>query len=86
MKITLDLADDELYRAIKIEAAHRDRSVREIVEEALRDWLDKIDDEEDVPAAVAALADYREHGGIDAAEFFQKLAAKTRARYGPPDE
>ena len=82
MKITLDLADADLYRAIKIEAARRDRSVREIVGEALNDWLDRIDNEEDIPAAEAAMEDYRLHGGKDAAEVFEHLAAETRARYG----
>ena len=82
MKITLDLADANLYRAIKVEAARRDRSVRDIVEEALNDWLDRIDDAEDIVAADAAMADYRAHGGIDAAEVFEHLAAETRARYG----
>lgn len=82
MKITLDLADADLYRAIKIEAARRDRSVRDIVEEALNAWLDRVDDEEDIAAADAAMEDYRLHGGIDAAEVFEHLAAETRARYG----
>jgi len=86
MKITLDLSDADLYRAIKVEAALRDRSVREVVEEALADWLDKVDDEEDIPAADAAMEDYRLHGGIDAAEVFQKLAAETSARYSTTEE
>ena len=34
MKVTIDL-DPDIYRAIKVEAARADRSVREIVDEAL---------------------------------------------------
>lgn len=86
MKITLDLADADLYRAIKIEAARRDRSIRDVVEEALADWLDKIDDEEDIPAADAAMDEYLRLGGLEAAEVFQTLAAETRARYDTTDE
>ena len=38
MKVTVDL-DPDIYRAIKVEAARSDRSVREIVDEALtRGW------------------------------------------------
>lgn len=86
MKITLDLADAELYRAIKVEAARRDRTVRDVVEEALNDWLDRLDDVEDIAVADAAMEDYRQRGGIDAAEVFEHLAAETRARYGCAQE
>ena len=47
MKVTIDLADAELYRAVKVEAARSDRSVRDVVEEALREWLERREDEED---------------------------------------
>ncbi|NJD28317.1 MAG: hypothetical protein FIA92_08470 [Chloroflexi bacterium] len=86
MKVTLDLSDPELYRAIKVEAARRDRSVRDIVEEALGQWLRALEDDEDAAAAKAALDDYRRYGGRDAAEVFHELAAETRARYGTDEE
>jgi plasmid stability protein len=86
MKVTLDIADAELYRAIKVEAARRDRSVRDIVEEALAQWLERVEDEEDAAAAEAALEDYRRYGGRDAHEVFRELAAETRARYGSEEE
>jgi hypothetical protein len=82
VKITLDLANADLYRAIKVEAARRDRTVRDVVEEALEQWLRRVEDEEDAAAAEAAMEDYRKYGGRDAAEVFQELAAETRARYG----
>ena len=85
MKVTLDLADADLYRAIKVEAARRDRSVREIVEEALEQWLQRIEGEEDAAAAAAAMEDYRRFGGRDAADVFSELAAETSARYGTDD-
>lgn len=55
MKVTIDL-DPELYRAVKVEAARRDRSVREIVDEALGAWLERLEDAEDAAAAAEALA------------------------------
>lgn len=83
MKVTLDLQDEALYRAIKVEAARLGRTVRDIVEEALEQWLEKLEDEEDIAASEAALAEYeREGGGVDAEEFFRTLAAETKERYG----
>jgi hypothetical protein len=82
MKVTLDIRDD-LYRAIKVEAARQDRTVREIADEALETWLEAIEDAEDIAAAVAAEAEYlRDGGAVDVEEFFRTLAAENRAKYG----
>ncbi len=80
MKATLELSD-ELYRAIKVEAAHSDRSVRAIVEEALARWLEATEDQEDVAASEAAMAEYERDGGIDVREVFSHLAAEHAASY-----
>jgi predicted transcriptional regulator len=85
MKVTIDLTD-ELYRAVKVEAARTDRSVREIVDEALAAWLEAAETAEDRASAVTALAEYRRDGGEVAASFFGTMAAETRATYGPDDE
>ncbi len=90
MKVTFDL-DPALYRAIKVEAARSDRSVREIVEEALGAWLQQTEEAEDREAAAEALAEYERDGGTAAEDFFRTLAAETKATYGsdgesaPPD-
>jgi plasmid stability protein len=81
MKVTIDL-DPELYRAIKVEAARSDRSVRELVDEALEAWLSAAEEREDRDSAEAALAEYRRDGGEAAEAFFGSLAAETRATYG----
>ncbi len=81
MKVTIDL-DPELYRAVKVEAARADRSVREIVNEAIAAWLERLEDAEDAAAAVEALAEYQRDGGVAADEFFRAHAAETRAAYG----
>lgn len=52
-KITVDLGDDELYRAIKIAAIENRASLREVVVEALKDWLRRQEELED-------LRDYQE--------------------------
>ena len=81
MKVTIDL-DADLYRAIKVEAARSDRSVRAIIDEALDSWLDASETREDIASAETALAEYRKDGGEAAEAFLGTLAAETKATYG----
>jgi predicted transcriptional regulator len=85
MKVTIDV-DAEVYRAVKVEAARTDRSVREIVDEALEAWLAAAETQEDLASADAALAEYHRVGGEAAEVLFGSLAAETRATYGPGEE
>ena len=71
---------------MKVEAARGDRSLREIVEESLAAWLERLEDAEGAAAAAEALAEYEREGGVAADEFFRAHAAETRAAYGPPSE
>ena len=82
MKVTFDL-DEALYRSIKVEAARSDRSVRQIVEEALGAWLDSAEETEDRASAQAALEEYRRDGGESAVAVFGALAAEVKAGYDP---
>ena len=80
MKVTISFANDELYRTIRVRAAQADRQVRDIIEEALEMWLTAQEDAEDVTAAAEALA---EPGpDIDPRQFFARMVAEGRARYG----
>ena len=81
MKITIDV-DGDLYRAIRVEAARADRTVREVLAEAMTEWLDRAEDAEDRASAADALQEYRRDGGTAAAEFFEHLAAEAKAEYG----
>ncbi len=80
MKITVDL-DDDLYRAVKVEAARGDRSVRDVMAEAIEGWLEQQEDDEDLRSAQAALDEYQRDGGESAAEVYRHLAAEAQARY-----
>ena len=82
MKVTFATDDEALYRAVKARAASDGRTVREVVEEALRQWLERGEDAEDAAAAREALAEYEKDGGVAAADYFQHLASELRARYG----
>src|SRR5450759_1618991 len=81
VKMTVEL-DADLYRAIRVEAARADRSVRSVLEEALAAWLERLEDAEDAIAGRAALADYERTGGVAAEEFFLRHAAETKSAYG----
>ncbi len=81
MKITLDL-DPNLYRTLKVEAARADRSVRDVVAEAITGWLERQEEDEDRASAAEALEEYRRDGGVAAADFFRHLAAEVRTEYG----
>lgn len=81
VKITLDL-DSDLYRAVKVEAARTDRSVRDVVAEAIGQWLERREAEEDAASAAEALREYERDGGVAATEFFERHAAETKAAYG----
>ena len=80
MKATFDL-DADLYRAIRVEAARTDRSVKDVVDEALRRWIEAQEDAEDLAAAEAAMAEYEREGGRDAHEVFGRLVAEHAAMY-----
>ena len=82
MKVTIDI-DDDTYRALKVEAARLDRSVRAIVDEALARWLEAAEEAEDRASAEAALDEYRRDGGEAAEAWFKRQAAETKAAYGP---
>jgi plasmid stability protein len=84
MKVTIDL-DADRYRAIKVEAARTDRSVRDVVDEALEAWLEAAETREDLASAEEALAEYRREGGEAAETFFGTLAVETRSAYGPDE-
>ena len=81
MKVTIDL-DADLYRSLKVEAARADRSVRDVMADAMSQWLEQREDEEDRASAAEALAEYQRDGGTAAADYFEKLAAETKAEYG----
>jgi predicted DNA-binding protein len=71
---------------VKVEAARTDRSVREIVNEAIEAWLSANEEAEDRESAADALAEYQRDGGTSAEAFFGTLAAETKAKYGSTPE
>ncbi|MEO5704037.1 MAG: hypothetical protein ABIZ52_05480 [Candidatus Limnocylindrales bacterium] len=85
MKATFDL-DDDLYRAVRVEAARADRSVRQVVAEALEAWLQRAEEAEDRASAKSALEEYQRDGGESADSWFGRAAAEAKAAYGTGEE
>ena len=75
-KMTVVIDDDDLYTAIKVEAARRNRPLKELVAEAIREWLEVQEDLELAPIIEEARRELREEGGIEAKEFFRQLEAE----------
>ena len=78
-RMTVIFEDEGLYTAIKVEAARRNRALKDLVTEAVREWLANQEDLELRPTIAAAREEWREKGGIEASEFFQKLEEEDRA-------
>ena len=76
MKKMTVVIDDDLYTAVKVEAARRNRPLKEIVSEALSEWLEVQEDLELGPIIEEARRELREEGGIEAKEFFRQLEAE----------
>jgi hypothetical protein len=47
-RLTVDLGSAALYRGVKVAAAYRGKALRDVVVEALRDWLEKQEELEDL--------------------------------------
>lgn len=81
MKVTIALRDEALYRAVRIRAVESGRQIRDVIEEALREWLERQEDAEDRDLAREALAEYDAGGGEDADAFFRRMVAEGRVAY-----
>ena len=79
MKKMTVLLNDELYTAAKVEAARRNRRLKDIVAEALHEWLEVQEDLELAPLLDEAMAEYEEKGGIELDEAFRQLDAERKS-------
>ena len=77
--MTVIFDDEELYTALKVEAARRHRPAKEIVSEAVREWLEVQEDKEDLEVARERLEAYEREGGISHDDVMRKLGL-SRAR------
>lgn len=52
-RLTVDLGSAALYRSVKVLAAYQGRPLRDVVAEALRDWVEKQKELEDLADILA---------------------------------
>jgi len=76
--MTVVFDDEELYTALKVEAARRHIPAKDIVAEALREWLELQEDLEDVRIAEQRIAEYERTGyAVPHEEVMEKLGLRT---------
>jgi hypothetical protein len=78
-RLTIVLDDDELYAAVTAEATRLHRPLKDVVAEALREWLEALEDAELIPLVEESRADWEKHGGIEASELFRQLDAEAQS-------
>lgn len=81
-RMTIVFDDEELYTALKVEAARRHVPAKDIVAEALREWMELQEDLEDTRVAEERLAEYDRTGeSIPHEEVMRELGlSRRRAR------
>lgn len=81
-RMTVIFEDEALYTAVKVEATRRNKPLKELVPEILKEWLEEQEDIELLPAIEAARGEWREKGGIEAGEFFRQLRGEEKDSTG----
>lgn len=74
-RMTVIFEDEELYTALKVEAARKGRYAKDIVAEAIREWLEAREDEELRVGVAGVRAEWERQGGVEAGEFFRRMDA-----------
>jgi hypothetical protein len=81
-RMTVVFDDEELYIALKVEAVRSGRHAKDIVAEALREWLEDREDAELVPVIEAARAEWEQKGGRPWSEVEQEIEDTVSRREG----
>jgi predicted transcriptional regulator len=78
-RMTVVFDDEELYTALKVEAARRHVPAKDIVAEALREWIQLQEDLEDRQIAEERIAEYERTGeSIPHEEVMRELGLTPR--------
>ena len=73
-RMTVVFDDEELYTAVKIEAVRRGVPAKDLISEAVKEWLETQEDLELAEELEASREELLRVGGaVDAAEFFSQL-------------
>ena len=77
-RMTVIFEDEALYTALKVEAARKGRHAKDIVAEAVREWLETQEDENLRAGLDEARREWEQQGGLEAGEFFRDLQTDLR--------
>jgi len=75
--MTIDL-DDNLYTALKIESAKKRKTAKDIISDALINWLQTQEDIELKEEIKQIRSEWRENGGVEAGEFFKGIDSNNK--------
>ncbi len=78
-RMTVIFEDEALYTAVKVEAAREGRHAKDIVTEAVSEWLEAREDEELRAGLDEARQEWERDGGVEASEFFKDLKKSASA-------
>ncbi len=78
-RMTVVFDDDELYTELKVVAARTGRHAKDIVAEAVREWLETKEDEELRQDLDEARTEWKNQGGIEAQAFFRRMQPGTES-------
>ena len=79
-RITIDLGNEDLVKAIKIAAVEQGKSIREVTIEAFQEWLERRmteEDKEDLQAMIEAENEYCRTGGRSFEDVVKDLEKKS---------
>ena len=77
-RITVVIDDEGLYTALKVAAVRSGQHAKDIVAQAVRDWLQAREDEELQAGLAESRREWERDGGREAGEFFAELDAAQR--------
>ena len=75
--MTVVFEDEGLYPALKVEAARQGQPFKDIVAQAVREWLEAKEDEELRAVLGEARQEWDREGGRESGEFFAEVNASS---------
>lgn len=69
-RMTVVFDDEGLYTALKVAAVRRGQHAKDIVAQAVRDWLQAREDEELQAGLAESRREWKQDGGREAGDFF----------------
>ena len=72
-RMTVIFENEALYTALKVASARTGRHAKDIIAEAVTEWLEASEDEELQADLEQARDEWAQQGGVEASEFFRDL-------------